>query len=89
MRAAFGWQSEAGHRLRFGYRYNRDPGSIFESFLGRGSEFDAPSNTRVNKVNQINLATYIVATRYLELFADGLHVARERRASTAGGSASC
>ncbi len=70
MRASFGWQSEEGHQFRVGYHYNRNPGPIFEGFLARGSEFDA-GNKSSDKVNQIDLATYIVATRWLELFAEG------------------
>ncbi len=68
--ASAGWESEAGNKLLVGYRYNRDPGSIFESFLGRGQIFDAPDE-RNPEVNQLNLSAYIVASRYLEIFADG------------------
>jgi hypothetical protein len=82
MRAGFGWQSEAGHQIRFGYHYNRNPGPLFEGFQARGSEFGA-SNTRVNKINQIDLATYIVAARWLELFAAGFH-SLESDGSTGG-----
>jgi lipopolysaccharide assembly outer membrane protein LptD (OstA) len=70
MTASAGWESEAGHSLLLSYRYNRDPGSIFETFLGRGSVYNAP-NQPTEKVNQLNLALYVVATKNLELFADG------------------
>ena len=70
MRASFGWLSEVGHQLRIGYHYKRNPGPIFEGFQARGKEFGA-SNTKVNKVNQVDVSTYIVATQWLELFAEG------------------
>src|SRR5262245_35049809 len=69
-RASFGLQSEAGHQLRLGYHYKRDPGPIFEGFQARGKEFGR-SNTRAKKINQVDLATYVVATQWLELFAEG------------------
>ncbi len=68
--ASAGWDSEAGNQLLLSYRYNRDPSSIFESFLGRGSVFDAPDEPD-EKVNQLNLSLYVVATRNLELYAQG------------------
>jgi len=68
--ASAGWESEAGSRLRIGYRYNRDPSSIFESFLARGQIFDAPEEP-TEKVNQLDLSAYVVATHYLELYAEG------------------
>ena len=68
--ASAGWESDTGNKLTVGYRYNRDPGPIFESFLARGQIFDAP-DTRTDKVNQLNLSAYIVATRNIELFAEG------------------
>jgi hypothetical protein len=70
MRTSVGWQSETGHQIRVGYHYNRNPGPIFEGFLARGSEFDA-GNKPPHKVNQVDLATYIVATRWLEFFGEG------------------
>jgi lipopolysaccharide assembly outer membrane protein LptD (OstA) len=70
MAASAGWESDAGNQLRVGYRYNRDPSPIFESFLARGRIFDAPDE-RTDKINQVNLSTYIIATRNLEIFAEG------------------
>jgi hypothetical protein len=70
LRGTIGWHSERGDLLRFGYRYNRNPNPVFEGFLGRGDEFDA-SNKSSEKINQIDLAAYFVATSYLELFAEG------------------
>ena len=70
LRASVSWHSTAGDLFRVGYRYNRNPNSVFEGFLGRGSEFEA-SGSPAKKINQVDLATYFVATRYLELFADG------------------
>jgi lipopolysaccharide assembly outer membrane protein LptD (OstA) len=70
MTASAGWESDAGNQLRVGYRYKRNPSPIFESFLGRGSIFDA-KNERTDKINQVNLSTYIIATQNLELFAEG------------------
>jgi lipopolysaccharide assembly outer membrane protein LptD (OstA) len=65
-----GWQSQAGHQLRVGYRYNRDPSPVFESFLGRGNIFEA-SNQPTDKVKQLDASIYVVATQNLELFAEG------------------
>ena len=68
--ASAGWTSEAGNQLLLSYRYNRDPGSIFESFLARGSVFnttDAPAQ----KINQLSLSAYVVASRYVELYVEG------------------
>ena len=70
LRANVGWRWDGGDSVRLGYRYNRNPGTIFEGFLGRGDEFDA-SRTSAGKINQVNLAGYLVATSYLEFFADG------------------
>jgi hypothetical protein len=70
MTASAGWESEAGHSLLVSYRYNRDPGSIFESFLGRGDVFDAPDEPD-EKVNQLDVSLYVVASSRLELFAEG------------------
>ena len=70
MAASAGWESDAGNQLRVGYRYNRDPSPIFESFLARGQIFDAKDD-RTDKINQVNLSTYIIATQNLELFAEG------------------
>ena len=82
LRANVGWRSERGDSLRVGYRYNRNPASIFEGFLGRGSEFDA-ARTAPNKINQVNLAGYLVATSYLEFFADGF-TSLEKHGSNGG-----
>ncbi len=68
--ASAGWESESGNQLVLSYRYNRDPSSIFESFLSRGQVFDAPDEP-TEKVNQLNLSAYVVATSYLELYAEG------------------
>jgi lipopolysaccharide assembly outer membrane protein LptD (OstA) len=65
-----GWQSRAGHQLRVGYRYNRDPTPVFESFLGRGNIFEA-ANQPTDKVKQLDASIYLVATENLELFAEG------------------
>jgi lipopolysaccharide assembly outer membrane protein LptD (OstA) len=65
-----GWQSEAGHQLRVGYRYNRNPSPVFESFLGRGGIFDS-ANQPSDKVKQLDASIYVVATKNLELFAEG------------------
>jgi hypothetical protein len=70
LRMSFGWRSDVGNQLRFGYRYNRNTSPVFEGFNARGKEYDA-SNLKVEKINQLNLAGYFVATSYLELFADG------------------
>jgi lipopolysaccharide assembly outer membrane protein LptD (OstA) len=67
---AVGWHSEAGDQIRVSYRFNRNTNAVFEGFLGRGKEFDA-GNTPTEKINQINLTSYFVATNYLELFAEG------------------
>ena len=68
--ASAGWEADSGSQLLIGYRFNRDPGSIFESFLGRGGIFDAP-NLRTQEVNQLTLSAYAVVTSYLEIYADG------------------
>jgi len=70
LRAAVGWQSSRGDQFRLSYRFNRNPNSVFESFLGRGKEYDAPGSPN-SKVSQLNLTSYFVVTRYLELFAEG------------------
>jgi lipopolysaccharide assembly outer membrane protein LptD (OstA) len=70
LRAAVGWHSARGDQLRLSYRFNRNPNSVFEGFLGRGKEYDA-SGSPNSKVSQLNLSSYFVATRYLELFAEG------------------
>lgn len=82
MRATIGWHSEAGNLLRLGYRYNRNPTTVFEGFLGRGSEFDA-TRTPVSKINQVDLTSYWVATSYLELFAQG-YMSLESKGSDGG-----
>jgi lipopolysaccharide assembly outer membrane protein LptD (OstA) len=68
--ASVGWESVTGNQLLLGYRYNRDPSTIFESFLARGSVFDAREEPN-EKINQIDLSAYVVASRYLELYASG------------------
>ncbi len=68
--ASAGWASDGGNQLLLGYRFNRDPSTIFESFLGRGQIFDE-SDERDEKVNQLNLSAYIIVTSFLELYADG------------------
>lgn len=68
--ATAGWETEAGNQLLLGYRFNRDPSTIFEDFLGRGQIFEEGDDPD-EKVNQLNLSTYIVATSRLELYADG------------------
>jgi lipopolysaccharide assembly outer membrane protein LptD (OstA) len=70
LRANVGWRSDRGDALRIGYRYNRNPASIFEGFLGRGEEYDA-TRKPASKINQVNLAGYLVATKNFEFFADG------------------
>jgi len=70
LRASVGWQSDAGNQLRVSYRYNRNPSPVSGGFLARGKEYKQTSQT-LQKVNQINVAAYFVATSYLELFADG------------------
>ncbi|MFI5316228.1 MAG: LPS-assembly protein LptD [Myxococcota bacterium] len=69
MRGTVSWQTAIGNVIRFGYRYNRNPNPVY-GFLARGSEYEAPSNPG-QTINQIDLSSYIVATSYLELFADG------------------
>src|SRR5262249_15524546 len=56
LRANVGFRWDGGDSIRLGYRYNRNPGSIFEGFLGRGDEFDATRSNTSKKVNQVNLA---------------------------------
>jgi len=68
--ASAGFITEAGHQFRVGYRYNRNPSPVFESFLGRGKIFDA-SNQPTDRVKQVDASVYIVATKNLELFAEG------------------
>ncbi|HTO05998.1 MAG TPA: LPS assembly protein LptD [Myxococcota bacterium] len=70
LRMNVGWRWDGGDSIRVGYRYNRNPGTIFEGFLGRGDEFDA-ARTSAGKINQVNIAGYLVATSWLEFFADG------------------
>jgi len=70
LRAAVSWHSLRGDHLGISYRFNRNPNSVFEGFLGRGKEYDASGKPN-SKVNQLNLNAYLVATSYLELFADG------------------
>ncbi len=82
LRAAVGWHTESGNQLRVGYRYNRNPNSVFEGFLGRGSEFDA-TDTPIEKINQLDLISYWVATTYLELFAEGF-MSLEKKGSQGG-----
>jgi lipopolysaccharide assembly outer membrane protein LptD (OstA) len=73
LRASFGWRFLNGSSIRVGYRFNRDTNPIFEGFLSRGDEFDAERSGGSGKVNQLNLAGYLNATKNLEFFADGFY----------------
>jgi len=70
LRASVSWHSPRGDHLGLSYRFNRNPNSVFEGFLGRGKEYDASGKPN-SKVNQLNLSAYFIATSNLELFADG------------------
>ncbi|HTO69944.1 MAG TPA: LPS assembly protein LptD [Myxococcota bacterium] len=70
LRMGVGWASDSGSNVRIGYRYNRDPVQVFEGFLARGPEFSG-SREPANKIDQVNLQSYVVATSWLELFAEG------------------
>ncbi|MEX2205152.1 MAG: LPS assembly protein LptD [Myxococcota bacterium] len=68
--AAAGWESDSGNQLVLSYRYNRDPSTIFESFLARGNVFDT-SDDPLERINQLNVSAYLVATKNLEFYAEG------------------
>ena len=65
------------------------PGPDLRGLPRRAAASSTRATRDANKINQIDLATYIVATRWLELFADGLPARSRATGRAAGASAPC